>query len=98
MARMIEAANQFKNMPVEHITYDSTDRQLKVFLLSEFQYLIEETVNETKKYIWFFYVSAARVPATSLVAGPPFLLGNCICYEQNVYNPIKTCILNADLV
>lgn len=51
MARMIEAANQFKNMPVEHITYDSTDKQLKVFLLSEFQYLIEETVNETKKYI-----------------------------------------------
>ena len=51
MARMIEAANQFKNMPVEHIIYDSTDRQLKVFLLSEFQYLIEETVNETKKYI-----------------------------------------------
>lgn len=51
MARMIEAANQFKMMSVEQVTYDSTDKILQVFSLSEFTYLIDETVKAISKCI-----------------------------------------------
>lgn len=51
MARMIEAANQFKAMSVEQVTYDSTEQALQVFALSEFEYLIDETSKEILKSI-----------------------------------------------
>lgn len=51
MAHMIEAAKRFKNMPVEQVTYESTEEALQVFMLSEFGFLIDETVQEVFKCI-----------------------------------------------
>lgn len=48
MAKLLEAANRFKAKPNEDASREYTDAHLKVFLVSEFEYLIEKTINEIK--------------------------------------------------